>query len=142
MATTQYTPTAATAPVRQAGQDRFARLAFLLDAAVTGANGIGYLALAGVLDSLLGFSKAVQYPVGAFLVVYAVGVLLVATRKTVNRTAGLAVVALNALWAVASVVVAAEDALGATTAGTVWTLLQAAVVGGFAALQYAALRRL
>ncbi|MBZ4322508.1 hypothetical protein [Streptomyces huiliensis] len=140
MATTPYSPTVA-ASARTAGTDRFVRFAFLLDAAVTGANGIGYLALAGVLDSFLGFSTAVQYPVGAFLAVYAVGVLVVATRKTVGRAAGLTVVALNAIWALGSLVVAAEDTLGATSVGTVWTVLQGLVVGGFAILQYVGLRR-
>ncbi|MFI0740746.1 hypothetical protein ACH4PU_22040 [Streptomyces sp. NPDC021100] len=140
MATTPY-PTAVAAPAPAAGADRFVRFAFLLDAVVTGANGIGYLALAGVLDSFLGFSTAVQYPVGAFLTVYAVGVLLLATRKTVNRAAGLTVAALNAVWALGSLVVAAEGTLGATTAGTVWTVLQGLVVGGFAILQHVGLRR-
>ncbi|WP_171168887.1 hypothetical protein [Streptomyces sp. I05A-00742] len=142
MATTQYSATTVDTPAGTERPDRFARLALLLDAAVTGANGIGYLALAGVLDSFLGFSTKVQYPVGAFLTVYAIGVLLVATRRKISRPAGLTVASLNAVWAVGSVVVTVAGTLDATTVGTVWTVLQGLVVGGFAVLQFTALRRL
>ncbi|MEV0119613.1 hypothetical protein AB0H77_41230 [Streptomyces sp. NPDC050844] len=45
----------------------------------------------------------------------------------------------NAVWAVLSVV-ALVAWLSPSTAGAVWTLLQAMTVGGFAVLQYAALR--
>ncbi|MFD5322527.1 hypothetical protein ACFWJO_01280, partial [Streptomyces sp. NPDC127092] len=50
-----------------------------------------------------------------------------------------AVVDVNLLWTVLSVV-ALVAWLEPTTAGAVWTLLQAGTVAGFAALQWAALR--
>jgi hypothetical protein len=122
--------------------DGFARVVLKLDAVVTGANGLAHLALATVLDSFLGIPTGVQYPVGAFLLLYAVGVLVVGTRKEINRTALAAVVAANLLWCVLSLVTAVSDALSPTAVGAVWIVLQSVVVGGFAVLQYVGLKRL
>ena len=45
------------------------------------------------------------------------------------------------MWALASLVLAALDWASPTTAGTVWIVLQALTVAGFAGLQAAGLRR-
>ncbi|QWF82085.1 hypothetical protein HUW46_05522 [Amycolatopsis sp. CA-230715] len=58
-----------------------------------------------------------------------------------SRAAAGLVAELNAVWAVGSVVVAATGVLPATTAGTIWIVAQAFVVGGFAALQFIGRRR-
>ncbi|MER7127661.1 hypothetical protein [Streptosporangium saharense] len=116
------------------------RLALRLDAVVTGVNGVAYLLLAGPVSDLLGLAVPLQRGVGVFLLVYGVAVWLLAMPKTVNRGAVTAVIALNALWAVASVVELALGGLGTTTLGAVWVVAQALAVGGFAALQYVALR--
>jgi hypothetical protein len=63
------------------------------------------------------------------------------TRKQIPRGPVYAVVAANAIWAVDSVVVALTGWGDPTTAGTVWILLQAAIVALFAELQLAGLRR-
>jgi hypothetical protein len=140
VASTQYDGTASSA--RAAESDGFARLALKLDAVVTGLNGIAYLALATVLDSFFGVTTGVQYPVGAFLLLYALGVLAIGTRKEINRTGLTTVIAANLLWFVLSLVVVISDALSPTGAGAVWIVLQSLVVGGFAALQYIGLKRL
>ncbi|MFJ1748143.1 hypothetical protein ACIOJD_18130 [Streptomyces sp. NPDC088116] len=140
MASTQYSGSAASAGA--SASDGLARLALKVDSLVTGLNGIAYLALATILDSFFGFATAVQYPVGAFLVLYALGVLAVGTRQEINRMGLTAVIAANGLWFVLSLVVAASGVLDPTGIGTVWIVLQALVVGGFAALQYAGLKRL
>lgn len=111
------------------------RLVLKVDALVTGANGVAYLAAAGPLEELLGIEPAVQRPIGAFLLLFAAGVWLVATRPSIPRRAVLAIVGANALWVVASLAFAAAGASSPTTAGTVWVVLQALVVGGFATLQ-------
>lgn len=135
--------TAGTAPlVGTEGNDRLLRLALVADAILTGVNGIGYLALATVLDSVLGVERAVQYPIGVFLTVYALWVFFVVRQEHIKRAAALVVITLNALWAVLSIVAAATDALGATGVGTGWVVLQGLVVGAMAALQYVGLRRL
>ncbi|MGP3975743.1 hypothetical protein ACTWQF_17390 [Streptomyces sp. 8N114] len=140
MASIQHNGAAATAG--RTASDGLARLALKSDGVVTGLNGLGYLALATVLDSFFGFDTKVQYPVGVFLLVYGIGVLVLGTRETINRNGlGLVLVA-NLGWAALSIVVLATDALTPTGAGQVWIVLQALVVGGFAALQYTGLKRL
>ena len=49
----------------------------------------------------------------------------------------LAIAGANALWAIASLAFAIAAISSPTTVGTVWIVLQALVVGGFAALQAA-----
>ncbi|MFD0417582.1 hypothetical protein [Streptomyces sp. NPDC127108] len=123
-------------------EDSLARLTLKLDAAVTGSNGLAYLALAQLLDSFLGLEPALLYPMGAFLLLYAAAVQFTATRPRVPRPVLAAIITANLLWTVLSLTLAATDALSATTAGTVWVVLQAVVVGGFAGVQWVALGRL
>jgi hypothetical protein len=117
------------------------RGALLLDAAVTGANGAAYLLAAGPLGDLLGLSPTLLRLLGAVLVAFALVVWLTATRPAVPRAAVVAIVALNAAWALASVVVAIGGWTSRTTIGTVWIVAQALVVAAFAELQATALRR-
>jgi len=112
-----------------------------LDAAVTGANGAAYLLGASLLDDVLGIGASTLRATGGFLVVYAVLVAAVGLRRPVPRPAAWAVVATNAAWVVASLVFAAMEAGTATATGTVWTVVQAAVVAVVAGLQWDALRR-
>ncbi|MFI1784898.1 hypothetical protein [Streptomyces rubiginosohelvolus] len=140
MASTQYDRVASDA--RATRTDAFARLALKLDAVATGLNGIAYLALATVLDSFFGVPTAVQYPVGAFLLLYAVGVLAIGTRKEISRTGLMAVIVANLLWVVLSLVVVVSGALSPTGVGAVWIVLQSLTVGGFAVLQCVGLKRM
>ncbi|MFF0307303.1 hypothetical protein ACFYSC_07740 [Streptosporangium sp. NPDC004379] len=117
------------------------RLAMRLDAVVTGVNGLAYLALAGPINDLLGLPVGLQRGIGAFLAVYGVAVWLAAVPARISRTAAGAVIAVNLVWTVVSVAELAMGGLGVTTLGAVWVLMQAAVVGGFAALQFLGLRR-
>ncbi|MBB5938566.1 hypothetical protein [Streptomyces zagrosensis] len=140
MASTQYD--GAASPATATASDDFARLVLKLDAVVTGLNGIAYLALATVLDSFFGVSTGVQYLVGAFLLLYVLGVLAIATRQEISRTGLTTVIAANLMWFALSLVVVVSDALSPTGVGAVWIVLQSLVVGGFAALQYIGLKRL
>ncbi|MGI5379402.1 hypothetical protein ACQEV2_35120 [Streptomyces sp. CA-251387] len=110
-----------------------------LDAVVTGANGLAYLAVSGPLGRLLGVDSALLLGLGAFLTVYAAGVGLLASRARPAAFPVRAVIEANLAWAALSVVALAVW-LSPTTAGAVWTVLQALTVAGFAGLQYAALR--
>ena len=116
------------------------RLILKLDAVVTGVNGIAYLALAGPLEDLLGVAPELTRPIGAFLVLFGAAVWFVATRPAVPRMAVADIAAANAVWALGSVAFAATGASSPATVGTVWIVLQALVVGGFAALQALAMR--
>jgi hypothetical protein len=139
---TTATTTAAPSTTRPAAaEDLVLRRVLLLDAGVTGANGVAYLAAASLLDGVLGVSAGALRPIGAFLVAFAAVVAVVATRRPIPGAAVRELALANAGWVVASLVVAATDALDANGVGTVWTVLQAVTVAGFVALQVWALRR-
>ena len=138
---TEITTSLSPARLATLPREALVRLALKLDAVVTGANGVAYLALADVLDAPLGMPAGFLRGVGAFLLVFALAVWAAATRETVRPAAAAAVVAANLVWVVESVALVAFDWFTPATAGAVWTVLQAVVVGGFAALQLYALRR-
>lgn len=117
------------------------RTVLLLDAGVTGLNGIGYLAGAGQLDRVLGLPATWLYAAGGFLLVYAAAVAVLGTRARIPRPAAWAVVVVNAIWALDSLLLVALGWGTLTVVGAAWLVAQAAVVGGFAVLQAAALRR-
>jgi hypothetical protein len=116
-------------------------LALKLDAVVTGANGLGYLVLAGPLSDLLGLDAAFLRAIGAFLLVFAALVWAAGTRSRVSVGAVRAIVAVNVAWVAGSLALAVLGLGSPSTVGTVWAVLQAAVVGAFAELQVAGLRR-
>lgn len=109
------------------------RTVLLLDAGVSGVNGLAYLAGAVVLDDLLGPSALTLAVLGGALIVWAVVLDWVATRRPVPPTYAREVALANLLWVAGSV--AALALLDLTAVGIVWCVLQAAVVAGFAAVQ-------
>ncbi|WP_433662917.1 hypothetical protein ACQPW1_12695 [Nocardia sp. CA-128927] len=117
------------------------RLSLRLDAVVTGVNGLAYLALAKPLESLLGLDTGIGIPIGIFLTLYGVAVAIIGTRQSISTTATRVVIAGNAAWVVVSLVALLEGALDLNLVGSIWTVMQAATVGGFAALQYLGLRK-
>jgi hypothetical protein len=121
--------------------DGLLRVALQLDAVVTGANGVAYLALAGPLSDLLGLDASFLRLAGAFLIVFAAFVWSVSRQREISRTATLAVIAANLLWVADSVVLLISGWQDPTTAGAVWIALQAFTVAAFAVLQIAGRRR-
>ena len=117
------------------------KTALLLDAAVTGANGLAYLAGAAVLDSLLGPSSTHVLVIGAVLTVSAVILGVTGTRRPIPRGWATFAAEVNIVWAIGSVAVVDLGWFDLTTTGAVWTIMQAGVVAAFAALQLTALRR-
>ncbi|CAL9578572.1 hypothetical protein SUDANB58_04987 [Streptomyces sp. enrichment culture] len=110
-----------------------------LDAVVTGANALAYLALPGPLGRLLGVGPGLLTALGAFLLAFAAGVGWLATRTRPAALPVRAVVELNLAWAALSFV-ALVAWLTPTMAGAVWGVLQAITVSGFALLQYGSLK--
>jgi hypothetical protein len=108
---------------------------------VTGANGLAYLVAAGPLSDLLGLDAAFLRGTGVFLLAFTAFVWRVGARPEPARAAVRAVVAVNVAWVLGSLALAALGLGSPSTAGTVWVVLQAAVVGAFAELQILALRR-
>jgi hypothetical protein len=117
------------------------RLALKLDAIVTGANGAAYLIAAGPLGDLFGLSPALLRGAGVFLIAFSAAVYLTATRPSIPRPAVYAIIAANAVWAADSIVAAIAGWGSPETIGTVWIVMQAIVVAGFAELQLTGLRR-
>ena len=133
MTTTQQTSTQQTS-TRAAGITGPVAGAFLLvDAAMTGANGLAYAVAGGWLADWFGAPEALVRSLGVFLLVVAAGVVLLATRRPIPRRGVAALATLNVLWVVASLDYALLG--GLTTLGVAWTVLQAVVVGVFAAGQ-------
>ncbi|MFH8448397.1 hypothetical protein ACH4CD_04090 [Streptomyces fungicidicus] len=110
-----------------------------LDAVVTGVNALAYLALSGPLGRFLGAGSGLLLGLGAFLAVYAAGVGLLAARPHPPAPGVRIVVEANLAWTAVSLAALALW-LTPTTAGAVWTVLQALTVAGFALLQHMALR--
>lgn len=123
-------------------QARFLRLALASDAVVTGVNGLVYLAAAGPASDLLGPDAGLLRAIGVFLLAYGAAVGLLAGRQTISPAATKAVIALNAVWTLASVAAVVTGVTEFTTLGAVWAIAQAIVVGAFAELQIMGLRRL
>ncbi len=113
------------------------RLALRLDAVVTAVCGVAYLALAGPLAGLIDLSPGFLRAIGAFLIVFAVAVWLIALRP---RPLAAAVIAVNVPWVVASLALVVFDLYEPSSVGIVWIVLQAIVVALFAGLQAVALR--
>ena len=117
------------------------RFALRLDAAITAANGVAYLALFWLLDGWFGVPGGFLVAVGAFLLAFAAFVGRLAAQASPHRGAVIAVIAANALRALAGALLLAADWFSPTVAGQLVIALQTLGVAGLAALQYAGLRR-
>ncbi|MDQ4054934.1 MAG: hypothetical protein M3237_19880, partial [Actinomycetota bacterium] len=126
-------------PVETRDGGRFLRSVLRLDAVASGALGVLGLAAAPAMSDLLGPGAGALRAVGAFLVVYAAGLVALAGLRTIPRPAAWTVVVGNLGWAVGTGVLAfaVHDF---TTVGTVVVLAQATAVAGFADLQWVGLR--
>ncbi|MFJ3924689.1 hypothetical protein [Streptomyces sp. NPDC090022] len=110
-----------------------------LDSVVTTANGLAYVAFSAPLGRLLGIGQGLLLDLGLLLVAYGAAVGWLASRQRPAGGAVTAVVEINYVWAVASLV-ALVAWFEPTTAGTVWIPAQALTVAMFAVLQQLALR--
>ena len=130
--TTTTTPTTAT-PGRRGITSPVAGPFLLVDAATTGVNGLAYAVAGGWLADWLGAPETLVRTLGGFLLLVAAGVALLATRRPIPRRGVAVLAAVNIVWVVASLDYALVG--GLTTLGVAWTVLQAVVVGAFAAGQ-------
>ncbi len=135
------TSTSLDSTMQRAGNEgRGVRVAVRLDAVVTGAFGALLVLASPLLDGWLSVDTALLIALGVVLVGYALVLELVVARRPTHALVW-EVIALNLLWAVASVVAVLTDALTLTTLGTAFVLAQAAAVALIAELQFLALRR-
>ncbi|QJY45701.1 hypothetical protein [Pseudonocardia broussonetiae] len=131
-----------TAATRTSDGGRLLRRALRTDAAASGALGVLALAAAPALVDLLGPPAPVLVGVGAFLVVFAAGLLVLAARPVVPRPAAWTVVLGNAAWVAGSVLATVVAGPSLTGLGVAVVLAQAAAVAVFADLQWLGLRRM
>lgn len=111
----------------------------LVDAVMTTANGLAYAVAGGWLAEWFGAPETLVRSLGAFLLLVGAGVALLGIRRPVPRRGVAALAALNIVWVLASLDYAVMG--GLTTLGVAWTVLQAVVVGVFAAGQVWLARR-
>jgi hypothetical protein len=120
---------------------RFLRNVLLLDAAASGATAALLIAGAGLLGGPLGLPVALMREAGLILVPYVALVAWVGTRQAIPRGAVWAIVAANALWAIASAGLLVSGLVAPTALGHAFVIAQAVVVALLGELQYAGLKR-
>lgn len=119
----------------------FLRRALVLDAVASGATGLLMIAGAGLAEGLLGLPAALLRGAGLVLVPYVAFVAYAGTRASISRPAVWAIVAANALWAVASALLLVSGWVAPTALGYAFVIGQAVVVLLLGELQYIGLRR-
>jgi hypothetical protein len=120
---------------------RSLRLALLADAGASGATAALLVAGAGLLEPLLGLPVALMREAGMLLIPYVMLVVFVASRPSAALTAVNAIIALNAAWTAASLLLLVSDWVSPSLLGIAFVLAQALAVGAFAVIQYACLRQ-
>ncbi|MET0474626.1 MAG: hypothetical protein ABW001_08300 [Mycobacterium sp.] len=130
-----------TIPAATTAKDGFLRFAMRLDAVLSGLVGILGVALAPRIAESSGTTPAIEYSMGAFFIVYGVGVYGLSLLEHV-RTPGVILVAANVVYAVAAVVTVVAGVWPLTTVGVVLTLGSGVYTLVMADLQYLGLRRL
>lgn len=114
--------------------------ALLTDAAVSGA--VGLLSLAGTrwLGSVLDLPAALLAGSGAFMTVYAVGLVMLGNRRPVPKPGVRIVVGGNLVWAAACLVLLFSGWLAPNALGAGFIVVQIMAVLIFAEVQVLALR--
>lgn len=113
----------------------------LVDGLVSGAMGALLIVAAGPLSGLTGLSAAFLFWVGVALMPWVAGLVWLGRREPLNRSGVEAVIALNALWVVASIGVLVAGPFAPTVFGYIFIIAQALAVAAFAELQFTGLRR-
>ena len=119
----------------------FLRNVLLLDALASGATAIILLGGAHMLGPLLDIPQSLLFWAGAALVPFVLMVLAVSRRSTASRTMLVEIIAINALWVVASFGLLVSGFVSPNLLGIAFVSAQAIAVALFAELQYVGLRR-
>jgi hypothetical protein len=133
--------TAITTPRFRESTDSLLRFAMRADALLTGVAGIAALPLAGWMAEISGTTRAFEYSMSAFFIVYGVVVLALAQLPAL-RTPGIAVITANLLYTAAAVALVLSGWMPLTTTGVVLTLATGVYTLVFAELQYQGVRRM
>lgn len=119
----------------------FLRNVLLLDALATGATAIILAGGAHMLSPLLDMPQGLLFWAGAALVPFVLMVLAMSRRQTVSRIMLVEIIAINALWVLASFGLLVSGVVSPNLLGVAFVSAQAIAVALFAELQYVGLRR-
>lgn len=119
----------------------FLRWVLIADAAASGATGLLMIAGAGILAGLLGLPQPLLFTAGLVLAPYVAFVAFVAAKPEPARGAVWAIIAANAAWTAASLMLLASGWVSPNFLGSAFVIAQAVAVGVLGELQYFALRR-
>ena len=119
----------------------FLRRALLADAIFSGAGALLMTFGAGALAPLLDLPEALLRETGLFLIAYTALVGWLGTRPTMPKVLVVIVIAGNAAWTIASIVLLFSGAVTPNVLGEAFVMAQAIAVGALAELQYIGLRR-
>ncbi|MBN9585611.1 MAG: hypothetical protein BGN84_11665 [Afipia sp. 62-7] len=119
----------------------FLRRALQADAVFSGVAALMFVLGAGLLASLTHLPEAFLRETGFVLVTYAALVGYLGTRGMMSSNAVKAVIAINAAWAIASIVLLLSGWGSPTLFGQALIVMQTIAVGVFAELQFIGLRR-
>lgn len=119
----------------------FLRRVLLLDSVSSGAMGVLLLTCSGLLAGLLNLPAELLREAGLVLIPFALGVGFLGTRARLARVAVWAVIAINAIWAIDSVVLLFTGWVQPNLLGYVFVLGQAAFVAVMAELELIGMRK-
>jgi hypothetical protein len=120
----------------------FLRRTLAADATASGVLGLLLVAAGGTLAPALGLPEALLRGAGALLLPFAALVAMLASRPVPQRTAVWALVAGNALWVVASVLVLVVGSGAPTALGIAFVVAQALAVVALSDFEVMGLRRM
>ena len=119
----------------------FLRRALLADAVVSFATGLLMFIGAAFLSNLLMLPEVLLRYAGLVLLPYGLFVAYVATRPNPARWTVWAVIIINAIWALDSIVLLLTGWVAPNALGDAFVIAQALVVAAFAEAQYIGLRQ-
>ena len=122
-------------------ESHFLRRLLILDAATSGAAAILLLFGAATLSDLLSVSAQLLRGAGVVLIPFVAFLVVMLRRRQLPRGGVALVIALNATWVLASLVILLDRALTPNTIGYVSIVGQAIAVAVLAELQFVGLRR-
>ena len=119
----------------------FLRRVLLLDGVSSGGMGVLLLTCSGLLAGLLNLPAELLREAGFVLVPFGLAVGFLGTRERLSRVAVWAVIGINAVWAIDSVVLLFTGWVQPNLLGTVFVLGQAAFVAVMAELEVIGMRK-
>ena len=127
--------------MEQSRTSTFLRRVLFADAVTCVAAGLLMLLRASQLEQVLGLPNALSRYAGISLLPVAAYLVYLAKREQFSRPSVLIVIALNALWAVDSILLLFSGWIEPTGTGYAFIIIQAVGVAAFAGLEYFGLRR-